>query len=183
MHEIDQDISPAGRTPFEANMTRQTRILIVSFLLFGVSFEATAQTVEKDIHDVIVRLFDGMRAGDSELVRSVFHDGALIGRAITRSDTTQLRTGPVDSFVESVGMPRDQTWDERIWDVEISVDGALAAAWMEYAFYVGDELHHCGVNSMQLFRSGDGWKIIHLLDTDRGRDCRWNNNDPSSRKN
>lgn len=169
-----------GRTLLKLTTTYEWRILIVTLVLTNLTVDAKAQKVENEVHEIVVRLFDGMRAGDSELVRSVFHDRALIGRAITLGDMTRLRTGPVDSFVEAVGRPREHAWDERIWDVDINVDGALASAWMEYAFYVGDELHHCGVNSMHLFRTDDGWKIVHLIDTDRGLDCRWSEDEPSS---
>lgn len=132
-----------------------------------VSTPALAQTPEADVQRVIDSLFDGMRAGDSTQVRSAFYPGALLGRATDQG----LRTGPIDGFVNAVGSPHDQVWDERIWDVTIQVDQRLATAWMEYAFYLGDTLHHCGVNSMHFYRTDDGWKIAYLVDTDRGLTC------------
>ncbi len=155
------------------------RILIVTLILSTSGLEATAQRAEKDVRAVIDRLFDGMRAGDGAIVRSAFHEAAVMARAVTNGDSTRLRSGTIGRFVEAVGQPHDEVWDERIWDVDIRVDGALASAWMQYAFYLGDELHHCGVNSMQLFRAHEGWKIVHLLDTDRGLDCRWTENEAS----
>ena len=69
-------------------------------------------------------------------------------------------------------MPHDQVWNEQIWEVTILVDGRLATAWMEYVFFLGDTLSHCGVNAMMFYREEDNaWKVVHLADTNRGKDC------------
>ena len=128
---------------------------------------AYAQPDEAEVRAVIDRLFDGMRAGDSTMVRSVLHEEALMARAGSQG----LRIGPTDGFVRAVGTPHDEVWDERIWDVHISIDGRLASAWMEFAFFLGDMLSHCGVNSMQLYQTDEGWKIIYLADTNRPPTC------------
>ncbi|MFQ5571697.1 MAG: nuclear transport factor 2 family protein [Rhodothermales bacterium] len=146
--------------------------LLLALLLLAIDTSSVAaQTPEEEVRAAVEYLFDGMRAGDSTMVRSIFYESALLGRAFYEGDTSVLRAGPVDGFVRAVGSPHDQVWDERIWDVTIRVDQNLASAWMQYAFYLGDQFHHCGVNSMQLFRSDEGWKIVYLLDTDRGDDC------------
>ena len=88
-----------------------------------------------------------------------------------RQLSDQLFDGMRAGDSTAVAAPRDKVWDERIWDIRINVDGRLTPAWMEYAFYLGDQLHHCGVNSMQLYRSDGGWGITYLADTDRGFDC------------
>lgn len=137
------------------------------FLLTFGTMPLAAQTPEDDVRTAIDQLFDGMRAGDSTMVRAVFYPDVLLGRATEQG----LRTGPIDGFVNAVGAAHDQVWDERIWDVNIQVDQRLASAWMEYAFYLGDTLHHCGVNAMHLYRTDDGWKIAYLVDTDRGQQC------------
>ena len=82
-------------------------------------------------------------------------------------------SGPTPStgFANAVGRPHDQVWNEQIWDVKIMVDGRLTTAWMEFAFFLGETLSHCGVNSMVLYRDGEDWKIVQLADTNRGKDC------------
>ncbi len=134
------------------------------------SDDAPASSPEAAVRATIDALFDGMRAGDSTAVRAVFTDGARLQTALGPSDTTAVRTTPIDAFVEAVGQPHEKVWDERVWDVEIRVDGPLASAWVPYVFYHGDERSHCGVNAMQLVRRSDGWKILQLTDT-RRRKC------------
>ena len=147
-------------------------LFLLSSLLILLSFDATpvsAQSPEEDVRAVIDTIFDGMRAGDSTMVSSTFYEGAQMGRALDQG----LRTGTqtIQGFLNAVGTPHDEVWDERIWDVKIHVDQRLASAWMEFAFYLDDTLHHCGVNSMQLYRTDQGWKVAYLVDTDRGMDC------------
>lgn len=128
---------------------------------------ASALESEQEVRATIDALFDAMRAGDSTTARNVFGEAARLQTALGPNDSTSLRTTSVDGFVEAVGAPRDRVWDERIWDVEIRVDGPLASAWVPYAFYLGEELSHCGVNAVQLVRQADGWKIHQLTDTRR----------------
>ena len=126
-----------------------------------------AQTPEEEVRATIDRLFDGMRAGDGTMVASVFHEGATLGRATD----TGFRRSSIEGFVQAVGAPHEQVWDEKIWDVKIHIDGRLATAWMEFAFFLGDTLSHCGVNAMTLYKADDAWKIVHLEDTNRGKEC------------
>ena len=143
-------------------------ILLIILSSTGATFNILhAQSDQLEVRKVINRLFDGMRAGDSTMVKDVFYDDAFMVRVGDQG----LSTGSVDPFVEAVGAPHDEVWDERIWNVHISVDGRLASAWMEFAFFLGDQMSHCGVNSMQLYRTEEGWKIFHLADTRRPPTC------------
>ena len=56
-------------------------------------------------------------------------------------------------------------------DPEIRIEDNLAAVWLEYAFYVGDRLDHCGEDHFQLARTTEGWKIIAIADTQRSSGC------------
>ncbi len=127
---------------------------------------AQAQRPEQAVRQVIDRLFDGMRAGDSTMVRNAFDPGVRIVTTFTAADGTPgLREGQLASFLQAVGAPHDEVWDERIWDVVVHVEDNLAAAWMKYAFFSGERFSHCGVDSFVLARREAGWKIIHLADT------------------
>lgn len=126
---------------------------------------ATAQTPESDVLDAVDALFDAMRAGDSTAVRAAFVPGADLRTVLEREGMTQLRDGTVDAFVEAVGRPHEQVWDERTWDEAVRVDGLLASAWVPYAFYLGDVLSHCGTNAFQFVRQDGRWQITSIIDT------------------
>jgi putative lumazine-binding protein len=134
--------------------------------------QTTGAAAEAEVAAVIRRLFDGMRAGDSTVVRSVFHPAARLMTTGVRPDGQPVvRADSIDAFVRAVGTPHEQVWDERIDGLEVRVDGPLATAWMRYTFYAGDRLSHCGVNAFQLFRAAEGWKVIQITDTRRREGC------------
>jgi hypothetical protein len=151
------------------------RVQILLFLMaWGLATGATAQPdapvspgQEQAVRATLDALFDGMRAGDSTAVRSLFAPGARIRSVEVQGDAEAVETRTADEFARAVGQARDVMWDERIWDVDIRVDGPMAAAWMPYVFYVGDERSHCGVNSVHFVRRGDAWRIQHITYTRR----------------
>lgn len=145
---------------------RHALFLIVAALA-AVQPAAAQTTAEQEVRRVVDRMFAGMRAGDSTMVRSVFHPQARLQTTSVRQGVPTLRTDSVDAFVRFVGTPRAEAYDERISNVQIRVDGELATAWMDYALYRGTQFSHCGVNAFQLFRSAAGWQVIQIADTRR----------------
>lgn len=156
------------------HLTRGLAAMSLVVLLAGPVGPAWAQPDSSDVQSevlaVVQQLFDGMRAGDSTAVRAVFDDGARMQSIGQEEGEPILRMGSVDRFVEAVGRPHEDVWDERIWDPMVQVDGPMAMAWTPYVFYLGDTLSHCGVNAFHLIRRGDAWKVFYLVDT-RHQDC------------
>lgn len=125
---------------------------------------------EAGVRAVVDRLFEGMRSGDSAMVRSVFHPEARLLTTAVRDGEPVVQVGSIDEFVRAVGTPHDEVWNEQVSAVEIRVDDPLATAWMDYRFSLGETFSHCGVNAFQLFRSEQGWQVIQITDT-RRREC------------
>ncbi len=129
---------------------------------------ATSTAEEKAIKATIERLFEGMRKGDSTLVRSTFYKNARLQTALTdKTGKPILHDDSIDAFVKAVGTPHTEQWDERLQSYEIRIDDNLATVWTPYEFYIDQKFSHKGVNAFQLFRSEVGWKIIHITDTRR----------------
>jgi hypothetical protein len=126
----------------------------------------------------IQELFRGMRTGDSDAVRSVLapharfsvlgleHGGGARGGTAAEDAAVSIKAQSVDPWVEAIGNSKGK-WDERIYDVEVRVDDRMASAWVPYTFYLNGAIDHCGVNSIELLRDQEGWKITQLSDTRR----------------
>jgi hypothetical protein len=127
-------------------------LLLVGLLTQPVA--ASAQSTEADVMAVITRLFDGMRAGDSAVVRSTFSPEARLMSAFEREGVPTLITGSLERFVTLVGSPHE-VWDEHIWDTAIRIDDRLATVWTNYAFHRGPTLSHCGVDATEGCTSGE----------------------------
>jgi hypothetical protein len=124
------------------------------------------------LHDSIMApikaMFDGMRAHDSAMVRSAFVAGGQFSRPPAPGQAHGYTT--LDEFVAAVGRP-GAPWDERIFDAEIREDGGMASVWTFFTFQLGERFSHCGVNAFLLVRTGDGWKISGLADSNRRTGC------------
>ena len=127
---------------------------------------------EAEVVAVLQKLFDGMRARDSVMIRSVFDPAARLVRAVTRDGRTTVQVTTVDQFVSGIGRaPAGEELIERIYDPEVRIDGRLATIWTFYTFHLGERFSHCGIDAAQLLETDQGWKIVHLGDTMRRENC------------
>lgn len=146
----------------------------IPLLLFIICYNhAVAQSSEEEsVKSAIRQLFDGMKKGDSAMVKDIFDEKAIMQTVITSpNEGVIVRSASIQKFITAVGTPHTDVWDERITFDKIMIDGPLASVWTPYSFYLGSRFSHCGVNSFQLCKSAKGWKIIYLVDTRRKESC------------
>lgn len=142
-------------------------------LMAGTLFAQAPSSDEQAITAAIKTLFDGMYEGDSSKVHSVFTrkvNTATVYR--DKSGTSLLRQeASLDAFLKGVGTPHAEKWTEEFWNVKISIDGDMAQAWCDYAFYLDHKFSHCGVDAFLLHKTKEGWKIFYLADTRKREGC------------
>lgn len=149
-------------------MKRNLLLLAIIFL----TIPSFAQTDKDDVKKAINTLFDGMRKGDSTMLKTVFADGMVLQSVGNKRDgSVVLSTEKPSDFVKQVSAPHKEVYDERITWGDIKIDGPLASVWTPYKFYLGDKFSHCGVNFFQLMKTAAGWKIIYIVDTRRKDNC------------
>lgn len=138
----------------------------------GLSFNAFTQNEESEIMKVINQVFEAMRTNDSTLLKQSFVEKPNSFTAyINKEGESILRTDDFQRFVSAVGKPKEQVWNEPIWNEKVQIDGNLAAVWVDYAFYLDDQFSHCGVDAFHLINQDGTWKIFHFVDTRRRTDC------------
>ena len=148
------------------------KILLAGFLGLLLSFSAFCQTDEQQVEAVIRSLFDGMRSKNADQVAAAFSKDAMMQTVIAKPEGSEVGSNAVADFVTRISTtPAETQLDERIIDYQIKVDGTMASAWTPYQFYVNDKFSHCGVNSFQLVKMADGWKIVYIIDTRRKEPC------------
>jgi len=146
-------------------------VLLATIVAAGVPQDAAAQQGDREaVLAVIDRLFDAMRANDGDGVRAVFADGASLISTEGRDGSPQIAYIDIERFATAVG-GATQPFDEPYWDPIIQIQDNLATVWMKYAFYLGEEFSHCGVDAAMLARGPDGWKIVALADTREQANC------------
>ncbi|EAR00361.1 hypothetical protein FB2170_13106 [Maribacter sp. HTCC2170] len=143
-------------------------------LLFGGVTISAQEPEELKVQSTIEAFFDGFHKQDSMLIKQTVSDGIIaqtIGRK--KDGSTAMRTEDFGRFLKSiVSIPDSVNFKEKLLSFNIQVDGAMANAWTPYEFWYNDAFSHCGVNSFQLFKDGEDWKIIYLIDTRRKKGCK-----------
>lgn len=145
--------------------------ILAILLAFGIN----AQNEENEqVKATIIKFFDAFHKQDSVALRTMAKGNITLQSIYTnkKDGKTVLREDTYDDFIKSiVSIPKDKTFEEKLLDFQISVDGKMANAWTPYEFWFDGNFSHCGVNSFQLIKEEDTWKIIYLVDTRRRGDC------------
>ncbi len=146
-------------------------IFCLSFLLFESTY-VRAQSEQAEVKAVVAQLFVGMKAGDSSLVAKTFTTDATLQSVSTAADgKVRISKNGIAGFLKAIGTPHQEVWDERIYNLNVQVDGPMATVWAPYKFYLGEKFSHCGVNAFTLVETESGWKIAAITDTRRKENC------------
>jgi hypothetical protein len=145
----------------------------IAFALLGAtSLSAQApKSEEAELLAVVNAVFDGMKKSDTALVRRQFHTKARMITVDSRSPEPRIEES-INGWIESLGRPRTEVYDEQLSNVRVQIDGSLASVWADYKFFRNTTLNHCGVDHFLLVKESGAWKIIELADTRRRENCR-----------
>ena len=157
---------------FRAKLSFMKHILFYAVVL--ISTALLAQDDEKlKVREAVDTFFEGFHKGDTTLLKSVMMEKVLLQTAYKNKEGQDvLVSDEISKLINAItNRPPEQIWDERLLDYSIQIDGNMANAWTPYEFWFNGKFSHCGVNSFQLFKQGDQWKIIYLIDTRRRTGC------------
>jgi hypothetical protein len=122
----------------------------------------TSQTAVKK---VILNMFQAMKQGDTTLLKTCFSEKTIFQTILNKPEGAVIKTESVQDFIQSIGKQMPNVLDERIEFGSINVDPMMATVWTPYTFYYKGNYSHKGVNSFQLVKMKEGWKIQYLIDT------------------
>jgi hypothetical protein len=148
-------------------------ILYIICLLFTTQTTLIAQTSnsvpsassEKEVKQVIQNMFHAMLQADTTLLRTCFSDKVIFQTIVNKPDGAMVNTMSINDFIQSIGKQLPNALDERIEFGAIQVDPLMATVWTPYTFYLKGQYSHKGINSFQLVKFKEGWKIQYLIDT------------------
>lgn len=118
----------------------------------------------------VEQVFEGMRTSNAALVRAVFATDARFALLDAREGPATVRSRSVEGWLSAIDDSADR-WDERVYDVDVRIDGPMASVWAPYTFYLDGEISHCGINSIEMLHDADGWKVTQISDTRRSERC------------
>lgn len=152
------------------NKINKFLILVLISLLTAVT--TSAQTTEDSIKAVINKMFVGMKESDTLMVKSCFTETAILQTfGKNKEGKTIITTETPADFAKIIATIPKGAADEQIVFKDLKIDGAMAAVWTPFKLYFNGKFYSCGVNSFQLVRLNNEWKIQYILDTRRKTNC------------
>lgn len=145
-------------------------LIVLTVCTCGIT--ARAQTAVDSVSAVINKMFAAMKSADGPALKECFSD-SVVFQTISRNreGSVVVRNESAAGFVEQVSKAVPGSLDEQIVIESVKTDGPLAMVWTSYKFYYNGQFSHCGVNSFQLVRFNDSWKIQYIIDTRRKQGC------------
>jgi hypothetical protein len=129
------------------------------------SITTGSATSEKEVKQVIQNMFHAMQQADTSLLKTCFSDKVIFQTILNKPEGAIIKTESINDFIQSVGKQTPNALDERIEFGAIQLDPLMATVWTPYTFYFKGQYSHKGINSFQLVKFKEGWKIQYLIDT------------------
>jgi hypothetical protein len=161
---------------FQLKLIDMKKDIFLTIFTFFISLSAFAQNYQSDsvtIAHIIQKVFDGMRESDTSKMAPYMHQSVKM-QSLSVEDGSGNKVSQLNGasgWLNAVAQNKGDIWNEQIDNLRIQSDGAVATAWMDYKFYLGDNLSHCGINSFQFIKIDEKWKIIYIIDSRKKNNC------------
>lgn len=107
-----------------------------------------------------------MKQSDTNMVKECFAEGAMLQTFTRQKDGKIVLTKEtVSDFCKAIASIPKGAADEQVVFESIKIDGRMANVWTPFKLYFNGKLYSCGVNSFQLVKLDNEWKIQYIIDT------------------
>ncbi|MEN9697911.1 MAG: hypothetical protein RLZ56_1332 [Bacteroidota bacterium] len=151
-------------------MRSLSTFLCCIFLFVHISLKAQLPNEYQEdtvlaVKQVINNMFLAMKNSDSNLLKSCFSTNVVFQTVVNKAGLVSVKEESVQDFINSIGKQPLGSLDEQIQFGSLLINRDLAAVWTPYQFYYKQKYSHSGVNSFQLVKFKEGWKIQYIIDT------------------
>jgi hypothetical protein len=135
--------------------------------LFALLPLAAQTRGEKEVLAAVQKTFDGMATNDAaRILASMTADARLYG---VRDGAAYAM--PAEQWANHIASIKSQFIERFTTAPKVSIHGAIANVWGEYEFLRDGKFGHCGVDSFNLLKTNEGWKVATILDTEETSGC------------
>ena len=143
------------------------RLLIAIALLF-LPLLAQASD-EKEAIATVQKTFNAMAAHDTAMIRATMLPDA---RLYAVRDQGAPTSTTVDDFASQIASIKGDLLERFTSRPSVSIRGRMAQVWGEYEFLRDGKFNHCGVDSVSLLKTAEGWKIATIVYTSETSGCK-----------
>jgi len=117
------------------------------------------------VQQVVQNMFIAMKNSDTVLLKTCFSNNVIFQTIVNKAGEVSVKTESLQDFINSIGKQPVGSLDEQIKFESVKVNRELASVWTPYQFFYKEKYSHSGVNSFQLVKLKEGWKIQYIIDT------------------
>ena len=118
-----------------------------------------AQASERDaVMKTMQAFFDTMTARNVEGAREILQPQGRFHAMTMKDGKPDVRAFANEEYFANLEASK-QKMQERIWNADVRINGLIANVTAPYDFWIDGKFSHCGVDSFDLIKTGDGWKI------------------------
>ena len=117
---------------------------------------------EKDAIATVQKTFNVMAAHDGAQIRATMLADARL--YAVRNESAPASTS-VDDFANQIASMKGDLLERFTAQPSVSIRGRMAQVWGEYEFLRDGKFNHCGVDSVSLLKTAEGWKIATIVYT------------------
>jgi ketosteroid isomerase-like protein len=140
-----------------------------SFTLFLLIPLFAQSSDEKDAIATVQKTFNAMAAHDAETIRATMLPDARLYSV--RNEAAPASTA-VDDFANQIAALKGDLLERFTSQPRVSIRGRMAQVWGEYEFLRDGKFNHCGVDSVSLLKTAEGWKIATIVYTSETTGCK-----------
>ncbi len=155
------------------------RLVLISLALIC----SVADAQENDrlaILAVMEKAFEAVRTGDPDDWRAIqLAEGTTLSfRPHPDGDPNrqEMRLAQNEAFVSKLENDGHVYVERWTGEPTVMLRGPIAVVWGEYDFWIDGEFSHCGVDSADLVKVDNQWKIANMMWTVEKEDCPTNPN-------
>ncbi len=117
------------------------------------------------VQQVVQNMFIAMKNSDTVLLKTCFSNNVIFQTIVNKAGEVSVKNESLQDFINSIGKQQVGSLDEQIKFESVKVNRELASVWTPYQFFYKEKYSHSGVNSFQLVKLKEGWKIQYIIDT------------------
>ena len=142
--------------------------LLPFILLFAAAPLPGQAPEEKEVVAAVQKTFDGMAAHDEAAIRSTMLPDA---RLCSIRDEAAPSAVSAEDWLKRISSMKGELIERFTAKPAVSIRGRMAQLWGEYEFLRDGKFSHCGVDSITLFKTPEGWKIAAVAFTAETTGC------------
>ena len=121
-----------------------------------------AQSQKEVLKSTIKTFFSGMKNSDTALIKSTLYNEV---RLLTVTESGKLKEEKISEILSLISSAPINSLDERIEFSTVEISGNLAIINTPYSFYYNGVISYKGLNSFQLIKLNNTWKIFAITDS------------------